>query len=207
MLAYFWSRSAQEELNLALFHSEPNSSSFQNRKTNCQLISHCSTPQSTEVNLVICYLDICDIKWNIFFIFQAVWLVLSWPRLFVVNHAAIWTPVSQQLLVYLLVLWLLLLVRISKIFDFRSNLKYFCFSVFFVLGRTCNLYKMTMPEENIIAKFFACIWVSTVEHSPRNLDSVSLIKRLTKSWHEGNLDWSYLIRGPQRQSLLDEVWT
>jgi len=33
----------------------------------------------------------------------------------------------------------------------------------FLGGRVCNLYKMVMPEENVITKFFACIWYSFKE--------------------------------------------
>ena len=46
----------------------------------------------------------------------------------------------------------------------------------FLVGRICNLYKMTMPEENIIVKFCSCIWTSFKEwrkhrKSNRNSDS------------------------------------
>ena len=32
-------------------------------------------------------------------------------------------------------------------------------SVFFASGRIFNMYKMTMPKENIIVKTTKCIWV------------------------------------------------
>lgn len=44
----------------------------------------------------------------------------------------------------------------------------------FLAGRMCNLYKMTMPEENIIVKFFSCIWTSFKEsrkHKSKNSDA------------------------------------
>ena len=34
-----------------------------------------------------------------------------------------------------------------------------CVSAIFFFGRVCGLYKMTRPEDNIIVKTSACIWV------------------------------------------------
>ena len=44
----------------------------------------------------------------------------------------------------------------------------------FLAGRICNLYKMSMPEENIIVKFCSCIWTSFREsrkHKSKNSDA------------------------------------
>ena len=44
----------------------------------------------------------------------------------------------------------------------------------FLAGRICNLYKMSMPEENIIVKFCSCIWTSFKEsrkHKSKNSDA------------------------------------
>ena len=42
---------------------------------------------------------------------------------------------------------------------FSDNHKCYFSSAIFFFGRVCGLYKMTRPEENIIVKTSACIWV------------------------------------------------
>ena len=44
-------------------------------------------------------------------------------------------------------------------FQYFSDNRKCYFSAIFFFGRVCGLYKMTRPEDNIIVKTSACIWV------------------------------------------------